>query len=601
MPTINTDFKISGEQEYRRSISEINNGLKVLNSEMRLTESQYQGNAKSIDALNAKNDVLERKILSQKEKVETLRAALQSSAEAYGESDARTMKWQVSLNNAEAELNDLNGELSANQKAIESSGGSFVGLGDAVDAVTQKLGINLPAGAQKAVNGIGKVSASSVAAVAGVAAYVAILVKLEDTFINLTKDAAAYADSVLTLSSQTSLSTETIQEFMYSSELLDVSFDTVQGSLTKLTNNMESARDGSKSATAAFDALGISVADQNGKLRDAETVFYEAIEALGQIENYSERDALAMDIFGKSAQDLNPLIEQGTARLRELGAEAQRTGNVLSTKALESLGAVDDAEQRLTLTTEGLKNMIGAEFAPVTEKALTSARDNVDKLGNAFLQSGIVGQFESILESTVDLIDPLTELATNVLPYLNAGLQVTSETVALIADTAQVITGLLTLDFDRVKQYLGLSESKGLYSNQYRQTMRERGFRMDTETGRYYDPNVLTYDQIQAAYQKAINDGTAIGLSYDMWLENYKNSYFGFNASGNDNWRGGFTLVGENGPEVVSLPKGTRIESASESREYGTTNFYITIEASKIKELNDLVRIAEDARWAGRM
>lgn len=601
MPTINTDFKISGEQEYRRSISEINNGLKVLNSEMRLTESQYQDNAKSIDALNAKNDVLERKILSQKEKVETLRAALRSSAEAYGESDSRTMKWQVSLNNAEAELNDLNSELSANQKAIENSGKSFVGLGDAVDEITQKLGINLPAGAQKAVNGIGKVSASSVAAVAGVAAYVAILVKLEDTFINLTKDAAAYADSVLTLSSQTSLSTETIQEFMYSSELLDVSFDTVQGSLTKLTNNMESARDGSKSATAAFDALGISVADQNGKLRDAETVFYEAIEALGQIENYSERDALAMDIFGKSAQDLNPLIEQGTTRFRELGAEAQRTGNVLSTKALESLGAVDDAEQRLTLTTEGLKNMIGAEFAPVTEKALTATREGVDKLGNAFLQSGITGQFESILESTVDLIDPLTELATNVLPYLNAGLQVTAETVALIADTAQVITGLLTLDFDRVKQYLGLSESKGLYSNQYRQTMRERGFRMDTETGRYYDPNVLTYDQIQAAYQKAINDGTAIGLSYDMWLENYKKSYFGYNASGNNNWRGGFTLVGENGPEVVSLPQGTRIESASESREYGTTNFYITIEASKIKELNDLVRIAEDARWAGRM
>lgn len=511
------------------------------------------------------------------------------------------MKWQVSLNNAEAELNDLNGELSANQKAIESSGGSFVGLGDAVDAVTQKLGISLPAGAQKAVNGIGKVSASSVAAVAGVAAYVAILVKLEDTFINLTKDAAAYADSVLTLSSQTSLSTETIQEFMYSSELLDVSFDTVKGSLTKLTNNMESARDGSKSATAAFDALGISVADQNGKLRDAETVFYEAIEALGQIENYSERDALAMDIFGKSAQDLNPLIEQGTARFRELGAEAQRTGNVLSTKALESLGAVDDAEQRLTLTTEGLKNMIGAEFAPATEKALTSARENVDKLGNAFIQSGVTGQFASILESSIDLLDPLTELTTDVLPYLNAGLKVTAETVALIADTAQVITGLLTLDFDRVKQYLGLSASKGLYSNQYRQEMRDRGYQIDAETGKYYDPNVLTYDQIQAAYQKAINDGTAIGLSYDMWLERYRNSYFGYNASGNNNWRGGFTLVGENGPEVVSLPQGTRIESASESREYGTTNFYITVEASKIKELNDLVRLAEDARWAGRM
>lgn len=601
MPTINTEFKISGEAEYKRAVSEINSGLKVLNSEMKLTESQYAGNAKSIDALNAKNDVLERKILSQKEKVETLRAALQSAAETYGESDARTMKWQVSLNNAEAELNDLNGELNKNKQAIKDNGGAFVGLGDAVDSLAGKLGINLPQGATKAINGIGSVSASSLAAAAGVAAFVAILVKLETAFINVSKEAAAYADNVLTLSAQTSLSTETIQEFMYSSELLDVSFETVQGSLTKLTRNMESAREGTGNAADAFKTLGISIQDQDGKLRDAETVFYEAIDALGGIENYTERDALAMEIFGKSAQDLNPLIQQGTARFRELGAEAQRTGNVLDGKALESLGAVDDAAQRLTKTTEGLKNQIGAEFAPATETALTGVRENVDKLGKAFLDSGITDQFASILESSVDLIDPLTELATKVLPYLNAGMQVTAETVALIADTAQVITGLLTGDLPRIKQYLGLSAGEGKYSNQYRQMAREQGWTLDQNTGTYMSSNSLTYDQIQAAYKKALQDGTAIGMSYELWLEDFKKGYFGRNSSGNPNWRGGPTLVGENGPEVVTLPRGTRIESASETREFGTTNIYITIDAKNVKELNDLVQIAEDARWMGRM
>ena len=72
MPNINTKFTLSGEKEYKQAISEIGSGMKVLDSEMRKVSSAYAQNADSVEALNAKNDVLERKISTQAEKIESL-------------------------------------------------------------------------------------------------------------------------------------------------------------------------------------------------------------------------------------------------------------------------------------------------------------------------------------------------------------------------------------------------------------------------------------------------------------------------------------------------------------------------------------------------
>ena len=116
MPNINTRFTLSGEKEYKQAISEIGSGMKVLDSEMRKVSSAYAQNADSVEALNAKNDVLGRKISTQTEKIEYLRAALQQSAEKYGEADKRTMEWQTSLNHAEAELNNLTTQLDENKQ-----------------------------------------------------------------------------------------------------------------------------------------------------------------------------------------------------------------------------------------------------------------------------------------------------------------------------------------------------------------------------------------------------------------------------------------------------------------------------------------------------
>ena len=72
--------ELDGEKEYKQAISELNKGNQVLASEMRKLQAEYKGNEKSIEALNAKSDLLQRQLSQQKDKVSTLREALANAA-----------------------------------------------------------------------------------------------------------------------------------------------------------------------------------------------------------------------------------------------------------------------------------------------------------------------------------------------------------------------------------------------------------------------------------------------------------------------------------------------------------------------------------------
>lgn len=164
------------------------------------------------------------------------------------------------------------------------------------------------------------------------------------------------------MSSVTGMSTDSLQAYQYAAELVDTSLETLTGSMAKNVRSMSSARGGTGKAADAYKALGVSVTDANGNLRDSETVYWEAIDALGNVSNETERDALAMQLFGKSAQELNPLIAQGSEGIAKLTDEAKRMGAVMSQESLEALGKFDDSMQRLKSGGEAAKNTLGIPF-----------------------------------------------------------------------------------------------------------------------------------------------------------------------------------------------------------------------------------------------
>ena len=589
MPNINTRFTLSGEKEYKQAISEIGSGMKVLDSEMRKVTSAYAQNADSVEALSAKNDVLERKISTQTEKIEYLRAALQQSAEKYGEADKRTMQWQASLNNAEADLNNLNNQFDENKKKIEESGKEMGNLGDVVNGLTSKLGIQLPDSMKSSMNAMGSLDASSLALAGGFAAVAAAIVKVEKAMISMTKESASFADNIITLSMQTGQTTDQLQEFSYATELIDVSVDTLQGSLTKLTNNMQDTMNGTGNAKASFDELGVSVTNAvDGSMRSANDVFYETIDALGKVKNETERDAMAMDIFGRSAQDLNPLIIQGSKTLKAYADEAHNMGYVLDDEALSALGAVDDAYQRLQKTQEGVKNQLAVEFAPYLEEFYGDATQGVKDLGKAIKDSGIVDAFGMLLETVGDILNPMSDLSGNRVPALTNALRPLAEVMALIADTADFFAGLFTLDFKKMGNALGFGYASG-NGNKY-QTLQ------DSYAAKSWGSSA---SDLSKAYEEAVarGDSSTLGITEDEW----RRRYLGGNAAGTDNWAGGWTRVNENGLERIYLPSGSRIQTASETRYTSGDTYNTTVYVDHVEDLDTILRIAKNARITTRM
>ena len=120
--TFGLKIGLEGEKEFKAQLKEIEQSFKVLGSEMNLVSSQFDKNDKSVEALTARNQVLQKSIDTQKDKISVLKQALDNASKSFGENDARTKAWQVKLNNAQAELNKMEKEVEENTKAIDSMG-----------------------------------------------------------------------------------------------------------------------------------------------------------------------------------------------------------------------------------------------------------------------------------------------------------------------------------------------------------------------------------------------------------------------------------------------------------------------------------------------
>ncbi len=607
------------EQKYRENIERLSASMDVLDAEMRKVSAKYADNAESAELSAAKTDLLTQKISLQYDKIDNLKAGLEEAAENYGSNAVETLRWEKELNNAEAELYKLNGQLKNNKEQIEDTttatedaGQSMGNLGDVVNGLTSKLGIQLPDSMKQSMNAMGSLDASSLALAGGFAAVATAIVKAEKALISMTKEAASNADDLLTLASVTGMTTDSVQELNYMADLTDVYMDRIKDSLKETTNKMQEAAAGTGDAHDAYQRLGVEITNADDSLRSAQDVFYDTIDALGDMKNQAERDALAMDLMSESAQELNPLIDLGGEKMRAYAQEAHDMGYVLDNDALKSLQGVDDAYSRLQNTQEGVKNQLAAEFAPYLEEFYGDVTSGIKYIGDVLQQSGLVDAFGMLLETAGDIIAPMDTLSNDKVPALTRALRPLAELMAAIADAGDFVSGLLSLDFNKVGTALGLNYGKGQMSNvqklntKWMQQDTNRataangyGSYFDTDTGKAYG-NMEAYANAQYEALVRAGDSSVLGKSQELWVQEYLKKLRG-NASGTDNWYGGFTRVNENGPERIYLPSGSRIQTASETRYTTGDTYNTTVYVDHVEDLDTILRIAKNARITTRM
>lgn len=210
----------------------------------------------------------------------------------------------------------------------------------------------------------------------------------------LTLKSALAADDLNTLAKQSGFSTADIQKWQYASDLIDVSIDDIVKSAAKMKKNMIST---SKTTIAAWDQLGIKVKDSNGHLRNSTTVFYETLTALSKVQNETERDTLAMTLFGKSADSLAGIVDDGGAALQELAGKAEKAGVILSQDTLDSANALNDKVDTLKATVKGFAGKIGSELAGRASKALDIVGSHFSQAFNASPMDWLNGKLDTLM------------------------------------------------------------------------------------------------------------------------------------------------------------------------------------------------------------
>lgn len=409
-------LKIDGDTTSLTSaLSGVNKTTKDLQGELREIDRLLKVDPTNTELLAQRQKVLTENIGETNKKLEVLREAARQAQDQLerGEiSEEQYRALQREVTKTEQSLNKLEGQASDTGNDLDKAGDEAEKAGKEADSSSggwSKLGNGL-----KTVGGLAAKAVAGLGAAAGAAG---------GAMVGAAASGAAFADDILTLSTQTGIGTDKLQEYKYAAELVDVPLETLTKSLAKNTKSMLSAQQGSKNFASAYEKLGVQVTNADGSLRDGQEVYWEIIDALGKMENETERDALAMQLLGKSAQELNPLIEAGAGRIDELGQKARDAGYVMSGETLDSFGALDDQIQYLKVGAEGAKNAMGTVLLPMLT---TLATDGVDLLGTFTngIQSanGDIGQMATVVS---DMIQQVVDKLIEYLPQLiDSGLQI---------------------------------------------------------------------------------------------------------------------------------------------------------------------------------
>ena len=267
-----------------KALKDVDKKTRDLDKELSQVNKALKFNPTNVELWRQKQELLNEKVTETKNRLDLLKRAqaeldakgVDKTSEEYRELQREIITTESKLKNFEGQLRQVgNANLKALSEQFKDVGGKIEGVGRSLQGVSM--------------------AAAGVVAGLGAAAY----------------KAGQTADDLNTLSKVTGIGTDELQKYSYAADLVDVSVESIAKSNKKLTKNAYAAANGSKSQAEAFKAIGVSVTDANGNLRDSEDIFQDVITNLGKMTNETERDAIAQQLMGKSAAELNPLIEDG--------------------------------------------------------------------------------------------------------------------------------------------------------------------------------------------------------------------------------------------------------------------------------------------------
>lgn len=386
--------------EFKGDTTSLDKALKQISKETKAIDGQLNDinkalkfNPTNVTLWAQKQDALKKKISETTQKLDVLKQAQkQMDASGVNKTSAEYKKLQRDIIEAESKLKHFNAELrSIGNVNLHAAGEKIQAMGKSLEEAGQKM---------KAFSAAGAAAAAAIGALA--------------------YKSGQFADDLNTMSKVYGISTQELQKYAASAELVDVDVETIAKSHQKLTKAMSGAEDETGAQAEAFERLGISVTDANGELRDSDEVWNEVIVALGKVENETERDALAMQLMGKSAAELNPLIEDGGKTYEQTAAIFEKYGlDFVDQDMLDRANEFNDSLDMIKAIGGTAFQQIGTQLAAYLAPFLEKVVDLVGRLANWITNLdprvlAIIGTIGGVVAAAAPLLIGLGKIATGI-------------------------------------------------------------------------------------------------------------------------------------------------------------------------------------------
>ena len=328
-------------KEFDSALQSSKEELASLKAELKLNEAQFKNTGDSAEYYSQKSQLLQAELENNAQKQEALTGKIEVAKAIYGENSAEVQKLETSLTYAKIQEENIKAAIDNCNNSMNEQSNSSKDAGDSLDQMAQIQATQfLQDVADKAM-------------------------EAAKSMIELANESSEVTDTIDKMSQRLGMSTDAYQtwEYILSQNGSDIS--QLRAGFRTLTNEIGDVIEKGTTAGTAFESLGISLEDIKGKSQ--EEVFAQTIYALQDVEDQTQRAALANDILGRSGQELAPLLNQSKESTQALAEKAHELGIVLGEDAVDQGVAFHDSMDTLNRSLGSVKTMIGSAFQPAIE------------------------------------------------------------------------------------------------------------------------------------------------------------------------------------------------------------------------------------------
>lgn len=269
--------------------------------------------------------------------------------------------------------------------------------------------------ASKFASGMGTAAKAGALAIGALGTGVAVASK---AFINGAGDVAEYGDKIDKASQKIGISAQAYQEWDFIAQHSGTSMDTLKTSFKTLANQAQSGAE-------EFKKIGLSL-DDVAKM-STEDLFSAVVSGLQNMEEGTERTAVASKLLGRGALELGALLNTSAEDTEAMRKQVHDLGGVMSDEGVKAAARYQDSLQNMQTSMAGLKNNLMGTFLPSIADVMDglAAMFSGDSSGMQAVNRGIDNMVQliadgapKVLEVGGQLISALAEAIMENLPKI---------------------------------------------------------------------------------------------------------------------------------------------------------------------------------------